>query len=64
MRDEQDTYLTFVTHLGEQCEYLSPTVGVEAAGGLVGEHETWLGGQRPRDHHTLTLAHRQLLGAL
>src|SRR5271154_2626193 len=64
VRDQQHRRTAFSANLGEQSQHFTCASTVEAASGLVGEHELWLGGQRASDHHTLALAHRKLLAPM
>ena len=61
---EQHRGAVLVADLAQQLQHFAAALRVEVAGGLVGEHELGLGRERPRDHHALALAHRELLGAV
>ena len=54
MRDQHDR-LAACVQAAEQLDNLLAAVGVQRAGGLVGEHERRLVGQRPGDSKPLTL---------
>ena len=62
--DEHDRDVALAAELAQQLEHFAAALGVEAAGGLVGEQQARLGGERAGDHHPLALAHRQRLGAV
>jgi hypothetical protein len=46
--DEHDRHAPFVAEPAQQLQHFAPALGVEAAGGLVGEQQAGLGGERPR----------------
>ena len=58
VRDHQDRLAARVQP-AEQLEHLVAALGVERAGGLVGEQQRGLVGERPRDREPLALAARQ-----
>ena len=61
VRDDDDRDLVVIAELHQQLEDLAPDRGVEAGDGLVGHDHLGFEHQRPRDHHALSLAARQLV---
>ena len=64
VRHHNDGDLLGAVELGEQVHDLHGGLGVEGAGGLVGQQDARLRDERPRDGHTLLLTARQLVGVV
>src|ERR1700722_396527 len=62
--DEHDRHATLATQLDQQLQHFSAPLRVETASRLIGEQQGRFRRQRSRDHHALTLTHREQLRAL
>ena len=64
VRDHHDRLVELVDGVAQQPQHLGARLGVEVAGGLVGEHDRRARDERARDRDALLLAARQLGGTV
>ena len=60
--DQQHRHAEALLQLAQQLQDLRLDRHVEGGGGLVGDQQIWLAGERHGDHHPLALATRELVG--
>ncbi len=64
MGGKQDCHASFAAYLTQQRKHLGSALRIEASCRLISENQTWVCRERPCDHYSLPLTHRELLGAM